>query len=140
LTFSDQPFVTAPFLKRLADRDGLGGKEIVASQYNGIAGAPVFFSRTMYAELLAVAPNKGTRELILQFPEKLHSIPCAEAGLEADAPNDYGSLLARDTETSDRGEIVAPAKLDAPSPGNAQNNGQGRGQPQPRIRLGWGQR
>ena len=88
LTLCDQPFITAPFLQRLANRDGLGGKEIVAAQYNGIDGAPVFFSRTLYAELLAVAPNKGTRELIQQFPEKLHSVPCAEAGLDADTAED----------------------------------------------------
>jgi molybdenum cofactor cytidylyltransferase len=92
LTLCDQPFVTAPFLQHLANRDGLGGKEIVAAQYNGIDGAPVFFSRTLYAELLAVAPNKGTRELIQQFPEKLHGIPYAGAGLNADMPEDDQSF------------------------------------------------
>jgi molybdenum cofactor cytidylyltransferase len=96
--FCDQPFVTAAFLRRLVRADGLRGKEIVAAQYDGIAGAPVYFSRTLYPELLTVAPDRGARGLILQFPEKVHSIPFAGAGFDVDTPEDFQSILARDPQ------------------------------------------
>jgi molybdenum cofactor cytidylyltransferase len=65
-----------------------------------MAGVPVFFSRVMYPELLAVAPHKGARGLIQQFPEKIHSIPFPKAGLDVETPDDYQNILARDDSDS----------------------------------------
>lgn len=89
LALADQPFVTPGFLSGLIARHAESGKPIVASQYSGTAGVPVFFARSAFPLLLALQPNQGCKGAILGNPADALLVDCPEAAVDIDTPEDY---------------------------------------------------
>jgi len=89
LALADQPFVTSEFLSGLVARHHEHGKSIVASQYSGTTGVPVFFAREAFPLLMALNPNQGCKGVILGHPADAMLVDCPEAGMDIDTPDDY---------------------------------------------------
>jgi molybdenum cofactor cytidylyltransferase len=89
LALSDQPFVTADFLRGLVDKHYQNGKPIVAAQYSGTAGVPVFFAREVFPLLMGLKPHQGCKGVILSHPLDALLVDCPEAAMDIDTPEDY---------------------------------------------------
>jgi molybdenum cofactor cytidylyltransferase len=92
LALADQPFVAPEFLKGLAARHRETGRRIVAAQYSGTAGVPVFFARDAFALLMALKPEQGCKGVILGHPADALLVDCPEAAMDIDTPEDYARV------------------------------------------------
>jgi molybdenum cofactor cytidylyltransferase len=93
LALSDQPFVTSDFLRGLVDRHRQSGRPIVAAQYSGTAGVPVFFAREAFPLLMALKPAQGCKGVILGHPAAALLVDCPEAAVDIDTPEDYARAM-----------------------------------------------
>jgi molybdenum cofactor cytidylyltransferase len=94
---SDQPFVTSDFLRGLVERHCQSGQPIVAAQYSGTAGVPVFFARQAFPLLMALKPAQGCKGVILGNPSDTLLVDCPEAAIDIDTPDDYARAMANRT-------------------------------------------
>ena len=92
LTLADQPLVTPDSLDRLIHTHLETNQPIVAAQYAGTVGVPVFFSREFFPQLLALKSQQGCKGVILSHPEHAFHLACPEAEVDIDTPQDYSSL------------------------------------------------
>jgi molybdenum cofactor cytidylyltransferase len=95
LALSDQPFVTADFLRGLAERYLENGHKIVAAQYSGTVGVPAFFAREAFPLLMALKPDQGCKGVILGHSGDTLLVDCPEAAKDIDTPEDYAMLRNR---------------------------------------------
>ena len=93
LALADQPFITADFLRGLVERHRQTGKSIVASQYSGTAGVPVFFAREDFPLLMDLKPDQGCKGVILGNPADTVLVDCPEAAIDIDTPEDYSRAI-----------------------------------------------
>jgi len=93
LALSDQPFVTSGFLRGLVDKHRESGRAIVAAQYSGTAGVPVFFAREAFPLLMALKPDQGCKGVILGHPGEALLVDCPEAAMDIDTPEDYARAM-----------------------------------------------
>lgn len=92
LALADQPLITAAILARLIEEHLQTGQPIVSSQYAGTVGVPVFFAKSHFGQLLALAPDQGCKGVILRNGDQALRIDCPEAEADIDTPDDYGRL------------------------------------------------
>jgi molybdenum cofactor cytidylyltransferase len=66
---------------------------IVASEYEDTIGVPALFDRSVFPDLLALAPDQGCKGLLVggegdaaRIPAR---VPCPEAAIDVDTPADY---------------------------------------------------
>jgi molybdenum cofactor cytidylyltransferase len=93
LALSDQPFVTSDFLRGLVEKHRESGRSIVAAQYSGTAGVPVFFTRQAFPLLMALKPDQGCKGVILGHPSDALLVDCPDAAKDIDTPEDYALAL-----------------------------------------------
>lgn len=89
LALADQPFITAESLDRLIYTYLETGRPIVAAQYAGTVGVPVFFAREYFPKLLALKPQQGCKGVILAHAQDTFYVDCPEAEIDIDTPQDY---------------------------------------------------
>jgi molybdenum cofactor cytidylyltransferase len=89
LALADQPLVTPGILDRLAHTHTETGQPIVAAQYAGTVGVPVFFAREFFPNLLALKPAQGCKGVILSHAGNAIYLDCPEAETDVDTPQDY---------------------------------------------------
>jgi molybdenum cofactor cytidylyltransferase len=94
LALSDQPFVASEFLSGLVERHCRTGRPIVAAQYSGTAGVPVFFAREAFPLLMALKPDQGCKGVILSHPGDALLVDCPEAAVDIDTPEDYARAMS----------------------------------------------
>ncbi|MGH8314832.1 MAG: hypothetical protein ACRETU_06735, partial [Steroidobacterales bacterium] len=64
---------------------------IVASQYQGIAGAPCIFPRWCIADLLALRADQGARSLLQRYAAQVTEIAHPEAAADIDSVDDLAA-------------------------------------------------
>jgi molybdenum cofactor cytidylyltransferase len=89
LALADQPLITPEILNRLIAEHERTGQPIVASQYAGTVGVPVFFAQSHFSQLMALAPDQGCKGVILKNGDAALRIDCPEAETDIDTPLDY---------------------------------------------------
>ena len=92
LALADQPLVTPEILDRLVRTHIDSGQAIVAAQYAGTVGVPVFFSREFFPNLLALKPAQGCKGVILSHAGSAIHLDCPEAEMDIDTPQDYDRI------------------------------------------------
>lgn len=92
----DQPLVTPAQLTLLAAVASETGAPIIAASYGGRRGNPVFFKRTVFAELLRVTGDSGGREIFSRHRQDLTLVDMADASasLDIDDPDSYTQVQA----------------------------------------------
>lgn len=95
LTLGDLPLVGGDVYDRLADAHAASGAAVVTSEYAGTVGVPALFDRTVFADLAALAPDKGCKGVILSHLAGAVRLPCPEAEVDVDSPADVERLAAR---------------------------------------------
>jgi molybdenum cofactor cytidylyltransferase len=62
---------------------------IVASRYSGTVGVPAYFAREAFPLLMALAPDKGCKGVILGRSDSALLVDCPDAAIDIDTPEDY---------------------------------------------------
>lgn len=94
LALADQPMVTPHIYDLLVRGHRTSRKPIVASEYAGTVGVPVYFSREAFPSLFALAPDQGCKGVILRHGTEALRIACPEAEADIDTPGDYERVRA----------------------------------------------
>lgn len=89
LSFADQPLISATVLNRLIHSQSVTNKPIVASEYGGTVGMPALFVREFFSQLFALPPSQGCKALLMKHAALTLRLPCPEAELDIDTPEDY---------------------------------------------------
>lgn len=89
----DQPHVDAGHVRRLLDEYRVSGRPMVASAYADAVGVPALFDRSCFAELAAVDPAAGAKQLLARDRDRVAVVPFPAGGADVDTPADYARLL-----------------------------------------------
>jgi molybdenum cofactor cytidylyltransferase len=85
VALGDMPFVTAHHIDRLiAAYDEDEGRTICIPTHDGKWGNPVLWSRRYFPEMLAISGDKGARELLHTYADKLCEVPMEDTGILRD--------------------------------------------------------
>ncbi|MEN3974535.1 molybdopterin-binding/glycosyltransferase family 2 protein [Emcibacter sp. SYSU 3D8] len=93
VALGDMPFVTAHHIDRLiAAYDEDEGRTICVPTHDGKWGNPVLWSRRYFPEMLAITGDKGARELLHTYADKLCEVPMDDEGIlrDFDTPEAFG--------------------------------------------------
>jgi molybdenum cofactor cytidylyltransferase len=96
VALGDMPFVTAHHIDRLiAAYDEDEGRTICVPTHDGKWGNPVLWSRRYFHEMLAITGDKGARELLHSYADKLCEVPMEDAGIlrDFDTPEAFETAL-----------------------------------------------
>jgi molybdenum cofactor cytidylyltransferase len=85
----DQPYVTPALLQEMVDTYRGTGKAIVASAYEGTAGTPALFDKSMFAQLLQLQGDTGARKIIGSNKLLLATVPFPKGDIDIDTAQDY---------------------------------------------------
>ncbi|MDX2284704.1 MAG: nucleotidyltransferase family protein [Bacteroidia bacterium] len=92
LLLSDQPFVDQGFLNELIHQHLHKQHPITASEYAGVSGVPVIFSRAYFPELMALGGDQGARRLLSLHADAVRSLPFEGGSFDIDTPEDAARL------------------------------------------------
>jgi molybdenum cofactor cytidylyltransferase len=96
VALGDMPFVTAHHIDRLiAAYDEDEGRTICIPTHDGKWGNPVLWSRRYFPEMMAISGDKGARELLHAYAEKLCEVPMDDTGIlrDFDTPDAFDASL-----------------------------------------------
>ena len=88
ILLADQPAVTVPLLRELAERFRLGPEPAVACRYAGILGPPAIFSASLFGALEALGGDEGARSLLRSGLVTAAEIEFPDGALDIDTPRD----------------------------------------------------
>jgi molybdenum cofactor cytidylyltransferase len=96
IVLADQPGLTPDLLHKLVDHYRTTQALIVAPFYGGRRGNPVLFDRALFAELGDVVGDRGGRELLARYRERLARLEVKDPAvlLDVDTHQDYQNLDA----------------------------------------------
>jgi molybdenum cofactor cytidylyltransferase len=89
----DQPLITSDQLKKLIAEYESSRSAIVASFYQGVAGVPVLFDRTLFPELLLLADDAGAKKILQQHRELIQLVPFPGGEIDIDTEDDLRKYL-----------------------------------------------
>ncbi|WP_462252387.1 nucleotidyltransferase family protein [Ekhidna sp.] len=88
---SDQPFINTELLNRLIDQYA-EKSDIVASEYEGIAGVPVLLGEEYFDEIKELDGDYGARKIVKKHSEKVKTIKFDQGNFDIDTPQDLERL------------------------------------------------
>ncbi len=89
----DQPFIPHLHYQQLLDKAKSGEYKIVATSYDQTIGVPAVFNQTLFDELSQINGEKGAKAIMTNTNQSLlTSIPCKEAAIDIDLPDDLNKL------------------------------------------------
>ena len=88
ITLCDMPYVTAGDIDSLINAFQTNKTSIIAADYGEVAGVPALFSSQLFPELIALAGDKGARDIIREHPENVTRISLKSAAFDIDTPGD----------------------------------------------------
>ena len=84
----DQPLINSDHLTKLVSEYKSSESVIVASFYQGVAGVPVLFDRTLFSELLSMPDEAGAKKIIQQHPHLVKTVPFPGGEIDIDTEDD----------------------------------------------------
>ncbi|MCX6319754.1 MAG: nucleotidyltransferase family protein [Bacteroidetes bacterium] len=93
ITVCDQPHITGALLQQLLDAHQQTHLPIIASDYGGITGTPVFFHRALFPELLLLEGDKGAKQLVQKNKDCTGLVAFPLGKEDIDTKEDYERLL-----------------------------------------------
>lgn len=90
----DQPFLTSDVINKLIFEYNKTKKPILITYYNGNRGMPMIMSNIYKEELLRVIGDKGGRDIVKKYPEKVHKVNIDEekSGVDIDTVDDLKKI------------------------------------------------
>jgi molybdenum cofactor cytidylyltransferase len=93
LAVCDQPCLAPAVIDALAAAHDQSPDAIVAARYDGIAGVPALFPRSLFGDLRALRGADGARSLLRTHCLRVIELPFPDGSFDIDTPDDYASLL-----------------------------------------------
>jgi molybdenum cofactor cytidylyltransferase len=93
LMVCDQPHISSGLLDDLVSAQQQTGKPIAASYYNGIAGTPALFHKTIFPELLLLKGDKGAGKVLRQQMNNVTTVPFPLGSIDIDTTENYEKLM-----------------------------------------------
>lgn len=93
LMVCDQPHISPDLLRDLVAAQQQTGKPIAASYYNGIAGTPALFHKTIFPELLLLKGDKGAGKVLRQQMNNVTTVPFPLGAIDIDTTENYEKLV-----------------------------------------------
>jgi molybdenum cofactor cytidylyltransferase len=90
----DQPHITSSLLNDLLTAQQQTKKPIVASRYNGVAGTPALFHKTIFPELLLLKGDKGAGKILREETNRVTTIPFPLGAIDIDTADNYEKLMS----------------------------------------------
>jgi CTP:molybdopterin cytidylyltransferase MocA len=87
IMLADQPLIEASSIQKLLDRFD-DKHRLVASQYNGVLGAPAIFGAEFFDKLLELTGDHGAGAWLRNNAEAVTTVRMAEAAIDIDTPDD----------------------------------------------------
>lgn len=89
----DQPLINSDQLVKLVSGYENSESTIIASFYQGVAGVPVLFDRTLFSELLSMSDEAGAKKILQQHPELILMVPFLGGEIDIDTEDDLREFL-----------------------------------------------
>jgi molybdenum cofactor cytidylyltransferase len=89
----DQPLINSDQLLKLVSEYESSESTIVASFYQGVAGVPVLFDRTLFPELLSMSDEAGAKKILQEHPHLVKTAPFPGGEIDIDTEDDLKSFL-----------------------------------------------
>lgn len=94
ITLADQPLVERDDLSALVRMHRQTGKDLVASEYAGTRGVPLFVGARLFDEMRGLCGPGGAKGLLSRDPSRVAVVSAAGAAVDIDTPADYERLAA----------------------------------------------
>lgn len=93
---ADQPLLTARVLDQVLGEARSDPERIVAATYGGARGHPVYFPRSLFAEVQAIRGDEGARSVLARHTDSVARVAVEPTyiGLDVDEPSAYARLVA----------------------------------------------
>ena len=99
ITLADQPFVDSNYLNQMIETYRLNEAKIVASLYpNNKLGVPAIFNKIFFDELTQLNADKGAKEILSKYSDKLLSLDASSLVVDLDTMEDYEKLLQSNSD------------------------------------------
>ncbi|MDB5307587.1 MAG: hypothetical protein JWO38_1789 [Gemmataceae bacterium] len=85
----DQPRADAENVRRLIAVREATGLPMAASGYAGTLGVPALFARALFADLCALPPTAGAKQVLARRPDAVAVVPFPGGEIDLDTPEDY---------------------------------------------------
>jgi len=93
IMLADQPLMDTKYLNQLIETFHSNEAKIVASLYpNNKLGVPAIFDRTYFKELAQLHLDKGAKEILAKYSDKLLSLDASALVVDLDTMEDYEKL------------------------------------------------
>jgi molybdenum cofactor cytidylyltransferase len=89
----DQPLINSDQLLKLVFEYESSESTIVASFYQGVAGVPVLFDRTLFSELLSMSDETGAKKILQEHPHLVKTVPFPGGEIDIDTEDDLKKFL-----------------------------------------------
>ena len=90
---ADQPLIDTNYLNSMTETYRLNETKIVASLYpNNNMGVPAIFNRSYFNELTQLHTDKGAKEILSKYSDKLLSLDASSMVVDLDTMEDYENL------------------------------------------------
>jgi molybdenum cofactor cytidylyltransferase len=89
----DQPLINSDQLLKLIFQYESSESTIVASFYQGVAGVPVLFDRTLFSELLSMSDETGAKKILQEHPHLVKTVPFPGGEIDIDTEDDLKKFL-----------------------------------------------
>jgi CTP:molybdopterin cytidylyltransferase MocA len=88
----DQPEVSAEHIRRLVTEWDVAPDRAVASAYAGTVGVPAILPRSWFADLIALAADRGARDLLRRRAGDVTAVAAPELSRDIDEPGDLDAV------------------------------------------------
>jgi molybdenum cofactor cytidylyltransferase len=88
----DQPYLGKTVLQQLIQLQRESGLPLAACVYDGKAGTPALFHKTVFPELLELTGDTGARKLINSYGDQVAQLTFEEGKIDIDTKEDYEKL------------------------------------------------
>jgi xanthine dehydrogenase YagT iron-sulfur-binding subunit len=92
---ADQPKVGADSLNKILAAQSEEKAKLVAARFNGVLGAPAFFSRDHFEELLHLDGSGGAKTLLERYKKLVLPVDIPEAEYDLDTPEDVVTFRSK---------------------------------------------
>ena len=89
----DQPHVTTTLVNSLITEYINTNKPIIASEYNGVLGAPALFHKSIFPELLQLKGDVGAKLIMQRYADEIITVAFSKGSVDIDTAADYEKLL-----------------------------------------------
>jgi molybdenum cofactor cytidylyltransferase len=99
VVLADQPLLAASTVDQLVDAYVRSKRPVVVPLYNGVAGNPVLFDRSLFPRIMRIEGDKGAKSVVEENRGRLVAVDVGDEGviIDVDTPSDYERATSKIT-------------------------------------------